>query len=271
MSYGICLMSVVPVRSEPSHKAEMCTQLLFGELYSVLQTEPEWLKIKLEYDDYEGWISLKNHSVLDAEEFERLVQAGSRCSLDLVQLVTNEAAKAQFPILFGSSLPDIEEFSMQIGDQTFVYDGQVSMISDFEDGDEEGPENMMELKHDLVHDAMQFLNAPYLWGGRSLFGIDCSGLVQMAYKLKNIRLKRDASQQAEQGEAVASLEEAEPGDLAFFENEVGRICHVGILIDRQKILHCSGRVRNDLIDQQGIFHNDLHEYTHKLKMIRRII
>ena len=103
MSYGICLMSVVPVRSEPSHKAEMCTQLLFGELYSVLQTEPEWLKIKLEYDDYEGWISLKNHSVLDAEEFERLVQAGSRCSLDLVQLVTNEAAKAQFPILFGSS------------------------------------------------------------------------------------------------------------------------------------------------------------------------
>ena len=160
---------------------------------------------------------------------------------------------------------------MQIGDQTFVYDGQVSMISDFEDGDEEGPENMMELKHDLVHDAMQFLNAPYLWGGRSLFGIDCSGLVQMAYKLKNIRLKRDASQQAEQGEAVASLEEAEPGDLAFFENEVGRICHVGILIDRQKILHCSGRVRNDLIDQQGIFHNDLHEYTHKLKMIRRII
>jgi hypothetical protein len=245
--------------------------MLFGELYSVIQAGPEWIKVKLEYDDYEGWINMKSHYGLEETEFERLAEAGSRCSLDLVQLVTNETARGQFPILYGSSLPGIEEFRMEIAGQTYVYDGQVSMVSDFDDEDEDGPENMMELKHDLVSDAMQFLNAPYLWGGRSLFGIDCSGLVQMAYKLKNIRLKRDASQQAEQGKPVASLDEAEPGDLAFFENEEGKICHVGILIDRQKILHCSGRVRNDLIDQQGIFHNDLHEYTHKLKMIRRVI
>jgi len=271
MDHGICLQSVVPVRSEPSHKVEMCTQLLFGELYSVLQAEPEWVKIKLEYDNYEGWINVKAHSALDEPEFEHLLHAGARCSLDLVQLVTNETKKEQFPVLYGSSLPGIEEFRMEIAGEVWVYDGQVSMISDFEEGDEEGPGDLMELKHDLVHDAMQFMNAPYLWGGRSLFGIDCSGLVQMAYKLKNIRLPRDASQQAEQGEPVTSLEEAEPGDLAFFENEEGKICHVGILIDRQKILHCSGKVRNDIMDQQGIFHNNLHEYTHKLKMIRRVI
>ncbi|MCX6286330.1 MAG: C40 family peptidase [Bacteroidetes bacterium] len=271
MPHGICLLSIVPVRREPTHIAEMCTQLLFGELYTVLQSENNWLKVSLEYDGYEGWISEKGHTALDDNEFETLTQTNARCTLDLVQLVTNETKKEQFPILYGSSLPGIEEFSMKLSDQTFVYDGQVSMVSDFEEDDEEGPENLMELKHDLVHDSMQFLGAPYLWGGRSLFGIDCSGLVQMVYKLKNIRLKRDASQQAEQGEPVNSLDEAEPGDLAFFENEEGKISHVGILADRQKILHCSGKVRLDVIDLQGIYHNDLHEYTHKLKMIRRVI
>jgi len=271
MSYGICLLSIVPVRREPTHKAEMCTQLLFGELYTVLQTENDWLKVKLEYDGYEGWISVKSHASITVNDFDSLSDTSARCTLDLVQLVTNETKKEQFPVLYGSSLPGLEEFSMQLAGQTFTYDGQVSMISDFEEDDQDGPENMMELKHDLMQSSMQFLGAPYLWGGRSLFGIDCSGLVQMAYKLKNIRLKRDASQQAEQGEPVNSLEEAEPGDLVFFENEEGKISHVGLLADRQKVLHCSGKVRLDIIDQQGIFHNELHEYTHKLKMIRRII
>lgn len=270
MSHGICLLSIVPVRTEPSHKSEMCTQLLFGELYTVLKTEESWLNVRLAFDDYEGWINVSGHTGLEEEEFQSLLEADTRCAMDLVQLVTNETNKSQFPILIGSSLPGIEEMNMQIAKQTFVYDGQVSMISDFEE-DEDGPENMVELKHELVHDAAQFLGAPYLWGGRSLFGIDCSGLVQLAYKLKNISLKRDASQQAEQGEPVGSLDQAEPGDLAFFENEEGRISHVGILADRQKILHCSGKVRLDIIDQQGIYHNDLHEYTHKLKMIRRIL
>jgi hypothetical protein len=190
--------------------------------------------------------------------------------MDLVQLMTNETSKSSLPVLYGSSLPAIEEFRMQLAGSTYIYDGQVSVLSDFED-EEGGPEDLMELKHELVNDALQFQNAPYLWGGRSLFGIDCSGLVQIAFKLKNIRLMRDAAQQAQQGEAVNSLDEAEPGDLAFFADEEGKICHVGILIDRQKILHSSGKVRVDLIDQTGIFQNDLHEYSHKLMMIRRVI
>ena len=271
MPYGICLQSLVPVRKQPEHKAEMCTQLLFGELYTVLRTESCWLNVKLAFDGYEGWINEKNHTELDEGEFERLSKTDTRCAMDLVQMVSNETKKSQFPILLGSSLPGIEEFRMHLASQTFVYDGQVSMVSDFEEGDEEGPDDLLELKHDLVNDGLQFLEAPYLWGGRSIFGIDCSGLVQMVFKLKNISLNRDASQQAEHGVEVSSLDEAEPGDLAFFENEEGMINHVGILADRQKILHCSGKVRLDIIDQQGIYHNDLHEYTHKLKMIRRIL
>ncbi|MCX6283322.1 MAG: SH3 domain-containing protein, partial [Bacteroidetes bacterium] len=179
MSHGICLLSIVPVRTRPSHQAEMCTQLLFGELYTILQSENEWLKVGLEFDGYEGWINAKGHASISVNEFDSLTETNARCAIDLVQLVTNETKKEQFPILYGSSLPGIEEFRMQLADQIFVYDGQVSMVSDFEEGDEEGPEDLMELKHDLVHDSMQFLGAPYLWGGRSLFGIDCSGFVQM--------------------------------------------------------------------------------------------
>jgi hypothetical protein len=248
----------------------MCTQLLFGELYSVLQTENSWLKIKLSFDNYEGWIHTLNHTSIEKDEFDQLAAADTRCTMDLVQLMTNETSKSSLPVLYGSSLPAIEEFRMQLAGSTYIYDGQVSVLSDFED-EEGGPEDLMELKHELVNDALQFQNAPYLWGGRSLFGIDCSGLVQIAFKLKNIRLMRDAAQQAQQGEAVNSLDEAEPGDLAFFADEEGKICHVGILIDRQKILHSSGKVRVDLIDQTGIFQNDLHEYSHKLMMIRRVI
>lgn len=270
MNYGICLQSLVPVRTEPSHKAEMCTQLLFGELYNVLQTDNSWLKVRLSFDDYEGWIHPLNHTPIEEEEFNRLLSADTRCSMDLVQLMTNESAKSALPILYGSSLPGIEEFRMQLAGSTYIYDGQVSVLSDFED-EEGGPEDLMELKHELVNDALQFQGAPYLWGGRSLFGIDCSGLVQMAFKIKNLPLKRDAVQQALQGSEVNSLAEAEPGDLAFFSDEEGKICHVGILIDRQKILHSSGKVRVDIIDQQGIFQNDLHDYTHKLMMIRRVI
>jgi len=272
MDYGICLQSLVPVRSSPSHKSEMCTQLLFGELYSVLETDNDWLKVRLVYDEYEGWIHQLSHKPIGEDEFEGLLNADTRCSMDLVQIMANESDKSAMPILYGSSLPGIEEFRMQLAGSTYVYDGQVSVLSDFEDEEDGGgPEDLMELKHELVHDALQFQGAPYLWGGRSLFGIDCSGLVQMAFKLKNIPLPRDAAQQSLQGTLVNSLDEAEPADLAFFADAEGKICHVGILLDRQKILHSSGKVRVDIIDQKGIFQNELHDYTHTLHMIRRVI
>jgi hypothetical protein len=247
----------------------MCSQLLFGETYSVTVNDGEWLKVRLDLDGYEGWINGKGHQPISEEESARFREEGIRCSTDLVQLMTNKSKEVSFPVLLGSSLPGLEEDRMDIAGQTFIYHGAVSLAADF--AGEEGPEDMMELKHDLVQDALQYKEAPYLWGGRSLFGIDCSGLVQMAYKLKGISLNRDAWQQAEMGEPVESLDMAEPGDLAFFANDMGKITHVGLLIDRQKILHCSGKVRVDLIDATGIYHNDDHEYTHKLKSIRRIL
>ena len=123
----------------------------------------------------------------------------------------------------------------------------------------------------MIETAYLFLNAPYLWGGKTIFGIDCSGFTQMVYKLNGHQLLRDASQQATQGDPLSFIEESEPGDLAFFDNEEGLITHVGIMLKDNHIIHASGKVRVDRIDHTGIYNNELRTHTHKLRVIKRII
>jgi cell wall-associated NlpC family hydrolase len=118
---------------------------------------------------------------------------------------------------------------------------------------------------------MLFLNSAYLWGGRSIFGVDCSGFCQTVFRFIGIPLLRDAYQQASQGEAIGFLEETKLGDLAFFDNEEGRITHVGMLLDQDTIIHASGRVRMDTIDHLGIVNVDTGLHTHKLRIIKRML
>jgi gamma-D-glutamyl-L-lysine dipeptidyl-peptidase len=269
MHFGICLQSVVPLRKEPAHLSEMVSQLLFGELYSIHDTREGWLKVKLSYDNYEGWIDVRQSSPLEEEEFLRLVHADTPCTLDLVQLISNETKKVVLPVVMGSSMPGIEAQFFTVSGDNYAYEGQVSDTTLLDEA--LNAEDRIMAKQHMVNDAMIYLNAPYLWGGRSPFGIDCSGFVQMVYKLKNIRLLRDAVQQATQGEAVNLLEEAEPGDLAFFDNEEGKITHVGLLIDRYRIIHASGKVRTDPIDHEGIYDEATMRYSHRLRLIRRVI
>ena len=173
------------------------------------------------------------------------------------------------PLVIGSSLPDYNDSQICVGQDVFFYDGLVSesllaQTSTF-------IQNKLKTRQQLLRDAMLYMNAPYLWGGRTPFGIDCSGFVQMVYKLQGLKMLRDASQQATQGEVVNLLAEGEPGDLVFFDDVEGRITHVGILIDRHRIIHCSGHVQIDSIDHEGIFSAKLQKYTHKLRLIKRII
>ncbi len=269
MEFGICLQSVIPVRLEPSHTAEMVTQVLFGELYRIVEKESNWLRIQLVYDNYEGWIHhLQSYSITESE-FLRLVDSETAITLDLVQILSHETRHTLVPIVLGSSLPGFEEQRIRIGQETFQFEGLTS---------DSAPPFQVSLRNDLsiarkqiVDDAMLYLNAPYQWGGRSPFGIDCSGLVQMVYKLKKIKLLRDAGQQATQGEVIGLLAEAEPGDLAFFDDEEGKITHVGLLIDRSRIIHCSGKVRIDSLDHHGIYDQEMQRYTHKLRLLKRIV
>ncbi|MFH1296765.1 MAG: C40 family peptidase [Bacteroidota bacterium] len=269
MEFGINLQSLVSVRKEPSHFSEITTQLLFGELFRIYKAQEGWLQVRLTWDNYEGWIPEKQARMIDEQEFLRLLNADTPVVTDLVQLIANESAKTMFAIPLGSSLPALEGQFFRIAGENFHFEGQVSDTSGVE---EIGTlQEKREFCRNLVEDAMMYLHSPYLWGGRSPFGIDCSGLVQMVYRLRNIKLLRDASQQATQGEVISLLEEAEPGDLVFFDDEGGNINHVGILADRFRIIHVSGNVRIDAIDHQGIYDGKLEQYTHKLRLIKRIL
>lgn len=269
MDFGICLQSIIPVRSETSHSSEMVTQVLFGELYRIIGKKDHWLRVQLAYDNYEGWIDQKQSFHLEEEEFLRLFNVDTPSSLDLVQLLSNETRKSITPIPLGSSLPGISDQKFSVADELFSFEGLVADSAALESA--LTPQDRQKAKQTIIEDAMLYMNSPYLWGGRSPFGIDCSGFTQMVYKLKKIKLLRDASQQATHGEPLNFITEAEPGDLAFFEDEEGNINHVGLMMGRSRIIHASGKVRIDSIDHQGIFSEEEQKYTHNLRVIKRII
>ena len=257
MESGICNLSVLPVRAEPSDKSEMVTQVLFGEHFEILEKQKNWSRIRLAYDAYDGWIDAKQSTPLSIEDFLALNKNNQPVSRDIVQVAVYDQTMP-LPILMGSSLPFYTDKKFRIAEQQYTYDGEVVSL-------------MVPDKAMVIENAYHYFNAPYLWGGRSPFGIDCSGFTQMVYKLSGMKLKRDAHQQAEQGLTIEIIEKAEPGDLLFFDNEERKIIHTGILIKPGKIIHASGHVKINDIDHHGIFNKELNKYTHTLRLIKRMI
>lgn len=259
MSFGICNLSIVPCRKDPAGSSEMVTQLLFGEHYTVLEDKEDWLRIQTAYDRYECWISAKQHTPIQEATFKLLSLQHPILVNELVQGISNTDTQAMFPLTIGATLPGYINQECKIESAHYHFEGQVS------------DSHQKKGVQDLVNTAYIFLNAPYLWGGRSPFGIDCSGFVQLVYKLNGYTLPRDAYQQVEAGHPLSFVEEAEAGDLAFFDNEEGRIVHVGMVLDGQQIIHASGSVRIDKFDHYGIFNGDSKKYSHMLRVIKKII
>lgn len=252
--FGICNLAIVPVRLEPNHRSEMVSQLLFGEHFSVLERTKGWVKIKIQFDNYEGWIDEKQFQPISETEYQKLSETSIVLSSDLIEYVTGKD-EVMFPVPLGSSLSFL--YVPEINTSEFVFDG----LKTFD----------KKPKSEILKTAFMYLNTPYLWGGKTPFGIDCSGFVQMVYKLNGYSLLRDASQQASQGEVLSFIEEAEAGDLAFFDNEDGKITHVGILMNDNYIIHSHGKVRIDRLDHLGIMNVDTKRHTHKLRVIKKII
>ncbi len=257
MKHGIAALSIIPVRQSASHRSEQVTQLLFGETYEVLLHKNKWLQIRCSLDEYEGWIDEAQYTEITKKEFDAIKLETSGIALDLLCSVTS--SNNSIAVVTGSSLPDFDGINFKIGKEKFIYNGQALQA------DQIRSMNMLEKI------ALRFLNAPYLWGGRSPLGIDCSGFTQIVFKCLNYSLKRDAYQQAEMGKVVNFIEESQVGDLAFFNNDEGKIIHVGIILKDQKIIHASGRVRIDNIDHFGIFNAETKKYSHQLKIIKRIL
>lgn len=258
MKHGICNLSVVPCRKEPSDRSEMVTQLLFGELFEILAQKESWICIRTHYDDYECWIDSKQCQTVYEEVYQSIADAPIGVALDLISVVKNNDTGEVFPIVAGSSLPNLKGNISRITPSTFTYEGQAAIIKKTK-------------RSILVETAYLFLNTPYLWGGRSPMGMDCSGFVQIVFKMNGIKMPRDAYQQAESGAAVGFVEEAKEGDLAFFDDKDGKIVHVGIVLQGNKIIHASGKVRVDSFDHNGIFNVEQEKYTHKLRIIKKIL
>lgn len=249
MQYGICNLSIVPLRLEPSDKSELVSQILYGEHFKIIEHRKSWSKIRLAFDTYEGWVDNKQYVEILKDEYKALQKESPKLSSDIAEFILDEN-KELYTIPLGSSLNSLKLLN-------HTYDGNIV-------------ENK-NLKNQLIEFAFIYLNAPYLWGGKTPFGIDCSGLTQMVYKLNGYNLLRDASQQATQGEALSFIEESEPGDLAFFDNSEGVIIHVGIIMKDNYIIHAHGKVRIDRLDHTGIYNANKKRYTHTLRVIKKII
>jgi gamma-D-glutamyl-L-lysine dipeptidyl-peptidase len=253
MERYICENVFVPLRSGPSHKSEMLSQILFGEKYTVADKSGTWLKIETVFDKYLGWIDF-NHLQQSPDDGKSGVYVLNNNMLCYREDKTKMVLEAGCEIFN----PDFEGKFFFIGTNKYTTSNEFS-------------KNYIETSDTFSDTAMKFINSPYLWGGRLPSGLDCSGFTQLVYKIHHIAIPRDSWQQAEAGKNIDFIDESIPGDLVFFDNDRGKIAHVGMILSKGLVIHCSGRVRIDSIDHQGIFKQEINGYSHKLRTIRRII
>ena len=252
MERYICENVFVPLRSAPTHKSEMISQVLFGEKYSVTDKSGSWLKIITSFDNYKGWIDIEHlqHTVDEGISSGHVLNRSLLCFKNDKTKIILEAGCEIFD-------PDFEDKVFAIGKNIYTATAEFN-------------NNYISTNDSLPDIAMKFINSPYIWGGRIPSGIDCSGLTQLAYKIFSIPISRDAADQSEEGKVVDFIDEAIPGDLAFFDDGRGRISHVGMIVAKGLIIHASGMVRIDSVDHQGIFRKEINGYSHNLRTIRRI-
>jgi len=251
MEYGICNLSVIPLRAEDNDRSEQVSQLLFGEIFEILEWKANWVNIITTFDNYTGWIGRLQFIMIGHLAYKQFKETPPPLTYRPVTQALKTVNNTILYLPMGSSLAFLEGTTCNIGTEKFEIIGEI--------GETES----------LVTTASSYLNTPYLWGGRTHFGIDCSGFTQMVFRLKGVKLLRDASMQAEQGENVDSVKNSKLGDLAFFDNPEGKIVHVGIILNTELIIHASGKVKIDTIDESGIYSEELKRYTHKLRLIKR--
>ena len=249
MLFGICLLSIVPMRAEPRDTSELVSQVIYGESFKIIEKRANWSLIKLSFDNYNGWVDNKQLTEIDKSIYDSINSEINIYSLDLIEFIQIKD-KGLLTIPLGSTLNTLKLFEHS-------FDG--NKISS------------KQAKENLVKTSLLLINSPYLWGGRTPFGIDCSGFTQIIYKINGYNIDRDAKDQVKLGVALSFIEESEPGDLAFFDNKDGDIVHVGIIMEDNHIIHAHGHVRIDRLDQTGIYNVDTRKHSHKLRVIKKII
>ena len=253
MEYGICNLAIVPMRAQPSERSEQVSQVLFGEAFEVIEWQDNWAHIITAFDNYQGWIGKLQFVALGQQAFKQLKEKPPRLTYRPITQAWKITDNSIIYLPIGSSLSFLKGTTCDIGKERFEIIGQAGEAEPL----------------DVI--AKSFINSPYLWGGRTHFGIDCSGFTQAVFRLKGVNLRRDASLQAEDGRVVESLADVKLGDLAFFDNAEGKVTHVGIMLNKMYIIHASGKVKIDILENKGIYSEEQKRYTHKLKVIKRYL
>jgi hypothetical protein len=251
--HGICHLPIIPLRLNPDDRSEMVSQVLFGEYFDILEKSGNWVHIKLANDSYEGWIDHKLFREVSPENQAQFLVSQKVIATELISKISY--SEGSFYVPMGSRLPYYNQGQFKIADERYHIETPVLT-------------NIFDEKQMIIK-SKSFLKAPYLWGGKSVFGIDCSGFTQIIMAQYGIQLRRDASQQAMQGKLVNFISEIQTGDLAFFENTEEKITHVGIVLPDFQIIHAHGEVRIDTLDDRGIFNKNTGKHSHRLRFIKR--
>ncbi len=263
MIYGISSIAKIPVRTKPAHQSEMSNEIIFGESYTIIDEQSDWLLVRSGWDAYQGWISRGSHTPISQKDFNDLfVRPEVFCTAPFQSAFLSSSADSLY-LSAGSRLPFFNEGSRQFRINDVIYtlshDATYSGIID------------KNIRSSVIETAGRLINTPYLWGGKSSFGTDCSGFVQTVLRIHGINIPRDSPEQSGQGSAVQSPDNSRTGDLAFFHNEEGKIVHVGFVAPQGLILHASGKVRMDRLDHKGIYNAEMGKYSHRLSLIKDLI
>lgn len=258
---AIALHSVIPVRTEAREGAEQNTQMLFGELAEVIDEQPRWKRIRLESDGQEGWVDAKMITpMMDKEHavHKKALKTAATVAFPMAYAMSENNGQT-IPLTAGTRLTNYKDGRFEVLGVGFRIDPSMVITAPLELNQE-----------NLLKAVRFFINVPYLWGGKNALGMDCSGFTQTVMSLFGKALLRNASEQVTQGKSIKDLSKAKAGDLVFFDHEDGKISHVGIVIDPERVIHCSGRVKVEKLDSQGIFNAETGEYSHHLVSIRRV-
>ena len=255
MKYAMCFLPNIPLRSIPEDGGEMMTELLFGDACIVYEYDKTWARICNKADGYEGWLTTKMLTPISEEEYKAYDPTRLPVISSYYAEAFNDETGAHLLLTGGSVLPEYTpDGSFRVKNERYRLD----------------PAHVAPVNETVLDTACKFLNCPYLWGGKNALGIDCSGLTQVVFRIHGIQLLRNACQQVTQGELVPFLQDARPGDLAFFDHDDEHISHVGIIGEEGFIIHASGSVHIDKLDNEGIFSEERGFYTHKLRLIKRM-
>lgn len=258
MEHALCFLPLIPVRRSPEDGAEMTTELLFGDACRVHEYDRTWAHVCNKADGYEGWVTTKMLTPVGAEEYAAYDPLAQPVVVSYYAEAVDEASGRHLLLTGGSQLPDYRpDGSFRVGASRYrLLEPRVAAVAPVEES--------------VMDTASRFLGCPYLWGGKDAMGIDCSGLTQVVFRIHGIPLRRNACQQAEQGVLVPFLQDACPGDLAFFDHGDGHISHVGFVAGGERVLHASGNVHFDLLDSEGIYSVERGFRTHHLRFIKRM-